>query len=152
MIPSDATELLPVPKWSDPRIHLLDDTWLLTIFAILLATTLPWLVSALNVNFIAASIGLLALGAIHIAFSALGRPVRTGERRALPMGLHIAGVLTVGFIWMHVGGLQNPGFLMVFALPVVGAIFLSRWQPYLMALLAVVVVGAVALARARRPP
>jgi PAS domain-containing protein len=61
--------------------------------------------------------------------------------------LHVAGVLIVGLIWMHVGGLQNPGFLMVFALPVVGAIFLSRWQPYLMALLAVVVVGAVALAQ-----
>lgn len=34
----DATELLPAPSWSDPRVHLLDDTWLLTIFAILLAT------------------------------------------------------------------------------------------------------------------
>ena len=78
----------------------------------------------------------------------LGRPARTGERRPLLTALHVAGVLIVGFIWMHAGGLQNPAFLMVFALPVVGAIFLSRWQPYLMALLAVVVVGAVALAQA----
>jgi hypothetical protein len=35
----------------------------------------------------------------------------------------------------------------VFALPVVGAIFLSRWQPYLMALIAIVLTGAVALAQ-----
>lgn len=147
MIISDATQTLPAPAWSDPRIHLLDDTWLLTIFAILLATTLPWLVSAFDVNFLAASLGLLALGAIHFAFSVLGRPARTGERRTLLTSLHIAGVLIVGFIWMHAGGLQNPGFLMVFALPVVAAIFLSRWQPYLMALLAIVVVGAVALAQ-----
>src|SRR5437762_5658942 len=36
----------------------------------------------------------------------------------------------------HAGGLQNPLFLAVFALPVIGSIFLSRWQPYLMATLA----------------
>lgn len=147
MITSDATQVLPPPAWSDPRIHLMDDTWLLTIFGILLATTLPWVVSAFDVNFFAASLGLLALGAIHIAFSTLGRPARTGRRRPLLTALHVSGVLIVGFIWMNVGGLQNPAFLMVFALPVVGAIFLSRWQPYLMALLAVVVVGAVALAQ-----
>ena len=39
-------------------------------------------------------------------------------------------------------------FLAVFALPVVGAVFISRWQPYLMALLAIVVVALVALAQA----
>lgn len=147
MILSDTTQSLPAPAWSDPRIHLLDDTWLLTIFAILLATTLPWAVSGFDVDFLAASLGLLALGAIHIYLSMLGRPARTGERHTLLTTLHVAGVLIVGFIWMHAGGLQNPGFLMVFALPVVGAIFLSRWQPYLMALLAIVVVGAVALAQ-----
>ena len=147
MITSDATQLLPAPSWSDPRIHLLDDAWLLTIFAILLATTLPWLTSAFDINFVAASLGLLALGAIHIAFSVLGRPTRTGERRPLLTALHVAGVLLIGFIWMHAGGLQNPAFLIVFALPVVGAIFLSRWQPYLMALISIVVVGAVAIAQ-----
>jgi PAS domain-containing protein len=148
MNPGDATQLLPAPSWSDPRIHLLDDTWLLTIFAILLATVVPWLVSGLDINFIAACLGLLALGAIHIAFTAIGRPARTGERRPALASLHFAGIAVVGFIWLQAGGLQNPAFLMVFALPVVGAIFLSRWQPYLMALLAVVVATVVALAQA----
>jgi len=148
MIASDATQVRPAPAWTDPRVHLLDDTWLLTIFAILLATMLPWLVSSFEINLVAASLGLLSLGAIHIAFSVLGRPARRGERRALLTALHIAGVVIVGIIWMHTGGLQNPAFLMVFALPVIGAIFLSRWQPYLMALIAVAVTGAVALAQA----
>jgi PAS domain-containing protein len=148
MRPGDGTQVLPTPTWSDPRVHLLDDTWLLTIFAILLATALPWLVSAFDVNFIAASLGLLALGAIHISFSLLRRPVRSGERRPLLTALHVAGVVVVGYIWMNAGGLQNPAFLMVFVLPVVGAIFLSRWLPYLMALTAIVVVGAVAMAQA----
>jgi PAS domain-containing protein len=93
-------------------------------------------------------LGLLALGAIHIAFSTLGRPTRAGQRRPLLTALHIAGVIVVGFIWMHAGGLQNPAFLTVFALPVVGAIFISRWQPYLMAIIAITIAVAVALAQA----
>ena len=145
---SDATQLLPAPAWSDPRIHLLDDTWLLTIFAILLATAIPWLVSSLDIHFIAACLGLLALGAIHVCLTMIGKPARTGERRPLLTALHAAGIVIVGFIWLHAGGLQNPAFLLVFVLPVVGAIFLSRWQPYLMALVAVLVAGAVALAQA----
>lgn len=145
---ADATRLLPAPTWSDPRIHLLDDTWLLAIFAILLATALPWLVSGFDIDFAAVAIGLLALGGIHIAFSLLTRPADGRRRHSLLTALHVAGVVVVGFVWMHAGGLQNPAFLMVFALPVIGAIFLSRWQPYLMALLAVAVTAAVALAQA----
>lgn len=142
------TQLIPAPTWIDPRIHLLDDTWLLTIFAILLATVVPWLVSSLDINFVAAFMGLLALGAIHTAFTVVGKPARIGERRPIFTVLHVVGIVVVAFIWLNAGGLQNPAFLMVFALPVVGAIFLSRWQPYLMALIAIIVTGMVALAQA----
>ena len=147
---SDATLLLPAPAWTDPRVHLLDDTWLLTIFAILLATALPWLGSSFEVDFAAAALGLLALAALHVAFTALINPARASgawRSRALIV-LHALGMIIVGFIWHHAGGLQNPAFLMVFVLPVVGAIFLSRWQPYLMAAVAVLVVGWVALSQA----
>jgi hypothetical protein len=143
----DATQVLPPPSWSDPRVHLLDDTWLLTIFAILLATALPWLLSGFNVDFVAVSLGLLALGAIHFSFSTLARPSRRAQRRSVMTALHITGVIVVAFIWMNAGGLQNPAFLMVFALPVVGAIFLSRWQPYAMALVAIALAATVALAQ-----
>jgi hypothetical protein len=144
---SDATQEMPPLVWSDPRIHLLDDSWLLTVFAILLATALPWLLSGFDVNFVAVSLGLLALGAIHFSLATLGRRSRTGEHRGVMTSLHLAGVFIVAFIWINAGGLQNPAFLMVFALPVVGAIFLSQWQSYVTALLAVVLVGAVALAQ-----
>lgn len=142
------TQVVPTPTWTDPRIHLLDDTWLLTIFAILLATAVPWLVSSLDINFVAACLGLLALGALHISFTVVGKPARVGERRPVLTLLHVAGIIVVGFIWLNAGGLQNPAFLMVFTLPVVGAIFLSRWQPYVMALLAILVTGVIALAQA----
>ncbi|KAJ8137274.1 hypothetical protein OY671_009513, partial [Metschnikowia pulcherrima] len=63
-------------------------------------------------------------------------------------GLDVSGVVSVAFIWQHVGGSQNPMFLTVFALPVVGAIFSSRWHPYLIATIAVIAVGVVALSQA----
>jgi PAS domain-containing protein len=148
MTSNDATQVLPAPRWSDPRVHLLDDTWLLTIFATLLATVVPWLLSGLDISFVSACLGLLALGAIHVALTMIGKPARSGERRPLLASLHIAGMFVLGFIWLQTGGLQNPAFLLVFALPIVGAIFLSRWQPYLMSLLALLIVGVVALAQA----
>jgi PAS domain-containing protein len=144
---ADATQAPSPHGWSDPGIHLLDDTWLLTIFAVLLATALPWLLSGFDVNFVAASLGLLILGCVHFGFSTLGRRVGTGNRRGVLTALHSVGVVTVGFIWINVGGLQNPAFLSVFALPVIGAMFLSRWQPYAMAVLAIFLTSAVALAQ-----
>lgn len=146
----EATQVLPAPAWEDPRAHLLDDIWLLTIFAILLSVGVPWFVTSFDIQIWAALLGLLVLAGIHVAFTALAAPHRTAtawRKRALT-GLHVIGVAVVGFIWQHTGGLQNPLFLLVFALPVVGAIFLSRWQPYLMAIVAVAAVTAVALVQA----
>src|SRR5688572_14970193 len=104
----DATQVLAPPSWSDPRIHLLDDSWLLTIFAILLATALPWLLSGFAINFAAISLGLLALGAIHFTLSALSRRSHPGERRRVMTALHLTGVLMIAFIWLNAGGVQNP--------------------------------------------
>ncbi|MGH8220908.1 MAG: hypothetical protein ACREUT_20425 [Steroidobacteraceae bacterium] len=146
----ETTQLLPAPSFTDPRVHLLDDLWLLTIFAILLAAGLPWLVSSFAMQIGAALLGLLALTAVHVAFTVLVSPATVlgaGRRRALAL-LHALGVVVIGLTWHYAGGLQNPAFLLVFALPVVGAIFLSRWQPYASAAVAVLVVAIVALAEA----
>ncbi|MGH8139232.1 MAG: hypothetical protein ACREVV_13720 [Steroidobacteraceae bacterium] len=146
----DSTQLIPRPVWENPRVHLLDDIWLLTIGAILIATGVPWFASGFEVEIGTASWGLLALGGIHIAFTMLASPTRSHGRwrdRTLTI-LDVAGVILIGFIWQHVGALQNPMFLTVFALPVIGAIFLSRWHPYLIAIVSVLVVGVVALIQA----
>ncbi len=147
---SEATLLLPAPQWSDPRVHLLDDIWLLAIFAILLATAVPWAASGLQVDLPGAALGLAALAAIHVAFAALINPARVADaKRATTLAaLHIIGVILVGVVWHYAGGLQNAAFLLVFALPVVGAIFLSRRQPYLIAATAVLTVCVVALIEA----
>lgn len=146
----DETMLLPAPVWSDPRVHLLDDIWLLAIFAILLAVVLPWLVTAFEIDVIRASWGLLALGGVHVGLtlaSAPSRP-RTALRARGLSALHALGIIFVGYVWQNTGGLQNPMFLAVFALPVIGSVFISRWQPYLMGLLAIAVVTIVALIQA----
>ncbi len=145
-----STQLIRFPGWENPRVHLLSDLWLLTIAAILIATGVPWIAGGFEVDVGAASWGLLALGGIHMAFTVI--PSRTRSRGrwhdpALTL-LDAIGVILIGFIWQHVGALQNPMFLMVFALPVIGAIFLSRWHPYLIAAVSVCVAGVVALAQA----
>jgi hypothetical protein len=146
----ESTQLIARPVWENPRVHLLDDIWLMTIVAILVATGVPWFASGFEVDIGTASWGLLALGGIHVAFTVLASPSRSHGRwrdRALTL-LDVLGVILIAFIWLHVGGLQNPLFLTVFALPVIGAIFLSRWHPYLVAAISVVAVGVVALSQA----
>ena len=147
---SHGTQLLPGFLWHDPRIHPLDDTWLLTIFTVVPAIALPWFGSGLEIDFAATAVGLLTLAAIHLGFTALSsRATRNPIRLTRTLSaLHALGVVTVAFIWQHAGGVQNPLFLMVFALPVIGAIFLSRWQPYFMATLAAVVVALMAASQA----
>src|SRR6266404_2686291 len=144
------TQLLPGFRWHDPRIHPLDDTWLLTIFTIVPAIALPWFISGLEVDVAATTMGLLTLGAIHLGFTALStRETRNPIRLTRTLtALHALGVITVAFIWQHAGGVQNPLFLLVFALPVIGAIFLSRWQPYFVATLAAVMVALMASSQA----
>ncbi len=145
----EKTQLLQQPTWHHPRVHLLDDTWLLTIVAILIATALPWFASGFEVDVGMAAWGLLVLGGIHVAFALLGSPTRTPGRwqgRALTL-LCLAGEAAIGFIWAHAGALRNPVFPMVFALPVVSSIFLSRWHPYLLAAAGVVVTALVALSQ-----
>jgi PAS domain-containing protein len=146
----ERTQLIPRPGWDNPRVRLLSDSWLLTIVAILAATGIPWYASGFEVDLGTVSWGLLALGGILITLTILeSRTAPNGRwrNRALTL-LDVTGVIVMGFIWQHVGALQNPTFLGVFALPVIGAIFLSRWHPYLISAAAVLVVGFVALAQA----
>lgn len=145
----EKTQLLQPPMWHHPRVHLLDDTWLLTIVAILIATAVPWFASGFAVDVGMAAWGLLALGGIHVAFALLGAPGRRPGKwqgRVLTL-LCLAGVAAIGFIWAHAGALRNPIFVMVFALPVVSSIFLSRLHPYLLAAAGVVVTAVVALSQ-----
>jgi PAS domain-containing protein len=147
---TDGTQLISRPGWENRRIHPLSDSWLLTIAAVLIATGVPWFANGFEVDVGAASWGLLAVGGIQGAFTILSSrpwPQDRWHDHLLTL-MDVAGVVLLGYIWQHVGALQNPAFLTVFALPVLGAIFLSRWHPYLLAAVSVCVVLVVALAQA----
>ncbi len=146
----DRTQLMLRPTWDNPRVHLLDDVWLMTIVAVVLATAVPWLVSGFEIDIAGATWGLLALAAVHVGFTMLAAPRWLPVRwraRALTF-LATLGVALIAFIWLHVGAQQNPLFLMTFVLPVLGSIFLSRWHPYLLAAVGSIAVCVVALERA----
>lgn len=138
------------PLWQNPRVHLRDDIWLLTILAMLVAIGIPWLWSGFEVQIGTVSWGLFALSGIHVASNMLASPTPyLGRWRDYALTLLDAiGVALIGFVWAHVGALQNPLFLAIFVLPVTGSIFLSRWHPFLLALLSVLIVDIVALTQA----
>lgn len=147
---AERTLMLPRPSWENPRVHLLDDIWLMTLAAIVFATGIPWLFSGFEIDVRTASWGLLALGALHVAFTTLASATgpQTRWRSRLLTLLDVAGVVLIGFIWQHVGAVQNPAFLAVLVLPVIGSIFLSRWHPYLLALVSILVAAVVSLSAA----
>ncbi len=131
-------------------MHLLDDIWLMTVAAIVCATGIPWLFSGFEIDVRTASWGLLALGALHVAFTMLAsaNAQQTRWRSRLLTLLDVSGVILIGFIWQHVGAVQNPVFLAIFVLPVIGSIFLSRWHPYLLAVVSILVAAVVSLTAA----
>lgn len=145
---ADATQLLPHPSWENPRVHLLDDMWLMTLAAVVFTTAVPWLFSGFEVDIRGGSWGLLALGALHVAFTWLSSGSASHWRGRALTALDLVGVVCIGYIWQHVGAVQNPIFLTVFVLPVIGSIFLSRWHPYLVAAVSVLVAAGVALSAA----
>jgi PAS domain-containing protein len=132
------------------QIRVLDDVWLLTLFALLLTTGVPWFVSGFDIAFGPVLLGALGLGALHVALAFLGESTTFTGAWRVPMltALHAAGVVTMGIVWHNSGGLQNPAALTAFVLPVIGACFISRWQPYFTAGLAIVVVALAALIEA----
>jgi PAS domain-containing protein len=143
----ESTQLLPRLLWQNPRIHLLDDSWLLTIATLLVALGLPWFAGHLTISIGAATVGLLVLGALHVALTLLASmpPSPAPWRRRSLETLHAVGIGALGFIWWQAGALQNPALLLVFVLPVLGSIFVSRFYPYVSAFIALIAVGIVAL-------
>lgn len=137
-------------EWADSQAQMLLDTWLLTLFALLLGMAVPWFLSGLDIDFAAASWVLLLLGADYAAMTAAShlRERRPLLGRRLLTLLHALGILGMALLWQRCGGLQDPLLLLAFVLPVIGGAALSRWQPYLSALWAVLGAGGVALVQA----
>jgi PAS domain-containing protein len=138
------------PLSAGSHIQALQDTWLLTLFAVVLVICLPWFSRAFEIDFVSASWMLLLLGATYVAMSlvASAKPLVTAMRRRILGLLHAVAIVLMGCLWQRAGGLQNPAFLLAFMLPVLGATALSRWQPYASAALAVLIVSYFTVSQA----
>jgi hypothetical protein len=123
----------------------LDDIWLLTLLAVVIAAAMPYLLGAFAIDVNAAIWGVIGLGAVHVALTAAAE--RGWSSRTL-MVIQALGVIQIGLVWQHAGAVQNPLFLLTFALPVIGAGLISRRQPYIMAVLAILGATIVALGQA----
>src|SRR5580692_8028492 len=97
----DSTQPIQRPVWQNPRVHLLDDMWLLTIIATIVTIGIPWASVGFEAQLSSVSWGLLAMGVIHVAFTLLASPAASpGRGRGAALTLLTAiGVVLIGFIW-----------------------------------------------------
>jgi len=108
---SHGTQLLPALLWRDPRIHPLDDTWLLTIFTILPAIALPRFVSGVDIDFAATAVGLLGLGPSTSASRLVqSRDPQSASAHAHALGPAHARCHHGGVIWQHAAVCRTRSF------------------------------------------
>jgi hypothetical protein len=119
------------------RKKFFDSVWFLTLFAVLLATGIPWYLRILDISFGRIVWGLFGCNLFLLATNAAvkARPKIRGLQ--IVVGLQqCVGILTVGMLWHFAGNVQNPFFLIVLALPLIaGSLVMSPWQSYSSALL-----------------
>src|ERR1700722_6887563 len=104
---SNVTTTPATHPWADSQAQVLADTWLLTLFVVMLAIALPWFVSAFKIDFASASWALLLLGTICagvVMVANLEPPISVMRLRGLA-ALHAAGLIALGFVWLRSGGL-----------------------------------------------
>lgn len=132
------------------RKQVLDDAWLLMLLGVALAVGVPWFLRTLPIDTARVTWAVFAYGVTYLAVSRLADRLRgtTALLNALT-AMQAASVAFLALLWHLVGGLQNPLFLLVFAIPIAatGAV-LPGARAFAVTLLAIAAVGVVALANA----
>lgn len=132
------------------RKQVLDDGWLLMLLSVALAVGIPWFLRNSRVDLAPVMWAVFAYGVAYLAVSRGIERLR-GPRASLAglTALQAIAVVFVAYLWHHAGNLQNPMFLMVFAIPVAAAgCVLPGARASLLALLAVAAATFVALLNA----
>ncbi len=129
------------------RKRALDASWLLILVAVLLATGAPWYLRVLDIEMGVVAWSLFGYSLVYLGVAYASDLIRSHRLvLAVMIGLQMAGVTFLGWVWHLVGSVQNPLFLLTFVLPVVAAGLLTlRWHAYSVALLSIVVALFVAV-------
>jgi uncharacterized membrane protein len=132
------------------RKQVLDDGWLLMLLSVALAVGIPWFLRNSQVDLAPVMWAVFAYGVAYLAVSRVVERLRGPRARLEALtALQAIAVLFVAYLWHHAGNLQNPLFLMVFAIPVAAAgCVLPGARASLLALLAVAGATLVALLNA----
>lgn len=104
------------------RRRLAETLWYAALWAALAAAALPWYLRLLPIDLGPPAWTLFGFGtALWLSSAASGRLATRRGLLAVTALQHVAGVVVLGVVWQMAGGLENPAYLAVFALPVVAA-------------------------------
>ena len=129
------------------RKQVLDDGWLLMLLSAALAVAIPWFLRNSQLDLGPVTWAIFLYGVAYLAFSrGLERSADARAKLFALTALQAAAIVFAAFLWHLAGSVQNPMFLMVFALPVAAAgCVLPGARPLILAFLSVVCVSFVAL-------
>jgi PAS domain-containing protein len=129
------------------RKRLLDEVTVWTVVGVSVAVAVSWFLRGLPIDLGLAARAAFGFTLLYVIAATLAD--RLHRPRALLVALLLlqgSGIAFLGLFWHLAGGLQNPMFLLAFALPVIASgIVFWRWQPVVAAFLSVTTVTVVAL-------
>ena len=127
--------------------RLLDDFWMLTLFFTLFATGVPWFWRILNVDLAPIIWTIFGYAVVYLVATFLAD--RTNDSRMLKLLIgttQLTGIAFIGLVWHLTGTLQNPMFLLIFLVPLVGSGLVQMgWKSHALALVAGFLVILIAL-------
>lgn len=127
------------------RKRMLDALWFVIAFVALAVIGVPWFLRFVNLNLAPAVWAVFAFSLLHLAQSTwLAAPLEH-HLATVSRLVHWSGIVFLAAVWHLAGGVGNPAFLLVFALPVAaGRLLGPRSHPYWSAGLASLAVSLVA--------
>ena len=101
------------------RKRVLDDGWLLMLLSIVAALSIPWFLRNFQVDLAPVTWLIFACGVAYLVLSSALDRLRAPRVKVIALSaMQIGAVVFLAFLWHLAGNLQNPMFLLAFALPV----------------------------------
>lgn len=129
------------------RKRLLDSAWIVSLVAGLASVALLWFMSILEIDLERAAWVVLVYIAGYLVISTAGDRLKSpfAVTQAIRFTT-LTSVIFLGVLWHLVGGLDNPMFLVMFALPVLlSGVMMVGWLAHVAAAVSIMTVSLVAL-------